>query len=261
LPNVVRYNNAFAYHGLGGLRPLQDLSTIMAGARLHGGILNPDPAVINMFFVGITPGFNLKDATWANGVGNIGANGIAVFIGANVSAEHAAHWVSHEIAHNLGLEHTASGARNLMATTRNTELLSDEQIAAIFQTQARSDPVAIIPSGGTGFPKPLMLQTPGDYDRNGIVETADYAIWRKWLGTSTHLAADGNLNGIVDQQDYHIWRANYGRGVGSLLLANQSLGPAAVPEPATTVYWAIAGWVLVGSRATRHSKKGESDKP
>ena len=93
LPNVVRYNDTFAYQGLGvGVRPITDLNLMIGNASAQGGILNPSPSVINMFFVNVVPGFDAKTSNWANGVGNIGLNGIAVFIGTSVSAEHAGHW-------------------------------------------------------------------------------------------------------------------------------------------------------------------------
>lgn len=198
LPNVVRYNSTFAYQGLGtGIRPPLDLNTFIANARIQGGILNKDPNVINMFFVDVVPGFDAKAENWVTGVGNIADNGIAVFVGANVSAELAGHWVAHEIGHNLGLDHTASGTANLMATSRNTERLDTAQVAAVFRTS---------------FPRPISGAIAGDYDRNGRVGTSDYAIWRKTLNSRTDLAADGNGNGIVDQADFTIWRMNYGRG-------------------------------------------------
>ena len=184
LPNVVRYNDTFAYQGLGvGVRPITDLNLMIGNASAQGGILNPSPSVINMFFVNVVPGFDAKASNWANGVGNIGLNGIAVFIGTSVSAEHAGHWLAHEIGHNLGLLHAPSGTTNLMTSSRNTELLSDSQISAVFSTQALEDGIALIPVGGTGFPRPLSSQTPGDYDRSGLVDASDYALWRNTLNS------------------------------------------------------------------------------
>jgi hypothetical protein len=142
----------------------------------------------------------------------------------------------------LGLAHTPTGVQNLMGSSRNSELLTSEQAAAVFQTQFRDDALAYIPAGGTGFPKPLA-NILGDYNHDGRVSTGDYAVWRNTLNSRTLLAADGNANGIVDSGDYAIWRRNFGlvasgtavgSGFGSLFLGG------AVPEPAT------AGILLFG---------------
>jgi hypothetical protein len=65
---------------------------------------------------------------------------------------------------------------------------------------------------------------PGDYNKNGVVDAADYVLWRKG-----DLAADGTGDTIVDQADYDFWRARFentsGAGAGS------GLSGAAVPEP------------------------------
>jgi mannan endo-1,4-beta-mannosidase len=84
----------------------------------------------------------------------------------------------------------------------------------------------------------------GDFDHNGVVDTADYAIWRDSVGqTGAHLAADANGNNQIDAGDYDVWRSHFGQTVGS----GSSLS-AAVPEPATVSLSAI---VLVGAAMRR----------
>jgi hypothetical protein len=67
----------------------------------------------------------------------------------------------------------------------------------------------------------------GDYNANGIVDAADYIVWRKTLGQNgIGLAADGSGNAVVDQADYTVWRGNFGAVLGS----GAGIG-ATVPEP------------------------------
>jgi hypothetical protein len=64
----------------------------------------------------------------------------------------------------------------------------------------------------------------GDFNHDGIVDDADYVVWRKGLGTN------------YTQADFNLWRANFGAtlGGGSSLTATLPLSPG-VPEPASIV--------------------------
>jgi hypothetical protein len=69
---------------------------------------------------------------------------------------------------------------------------------------------------------------PGDYDRNGVVDAADYTVWRDSLGQSgLNLPADGDGDGTIGPGDYDKWVANFGH------VATITGSGAAVPEPAT----------------------------
>ena len=54
---------------------------------------------------------------------------------------------------------------------------------------------------------------PGDYNRNGVVDAADYTKWRDTLGqkVTPYSGADGDGSGIVDSADYELWKTNFGR--------------------------------------------------
>jgi T5SS/PEP-CTERM-associated repeat protein len=80
----------------------------------------------------------------------------------------------------------------------------------------------------------------GDYNHNGFVDAADYAVWRDTLGQmGIGLAADGNHNGSVDAGDYEVWRGNFGKpAVGAGAAAGRS--SSVVPEPPSITLWLFA---------------------
>jgi probable HAF family extracellular repeat protein len=96
----------------------------------------------------------------------------------------------------------------------------------------RSNTVSVLLNDGNW---PAVGPTlPGDYNRSGAVDAADYVVWRKTLGSSVPnlTAADGNGNGVVDEGDHSVWRANFGEtlpidGAGNLV--------SAAPAPLTAL--------------------------
>jgi hypothetical protein len=119
-------------------------------------------------------------------------------------------------------------------------------------------------SEASGFAMPPTLSitfTPpggeliGDYNKNGVVDAADYALWRETLGQSGHgLAADGNDNDQIDDGDYAVWRAHFGNK--SALAATIVSAPrVAVPEPSSTTLWLLslsaAAFCLISNRPSR----------
>jgi hypothetical protein len=90
----------------------------------------------------------------------------------------------------------------------------------------------------------------GDFNRDGMVDAADYTVWRDSVGQIGNTAADANEDNVVDVADYAFWKANFGQsesvGAGAL---------AAVPEPATLVLLlAVSGPALLRRQRRRVSR-------
>jgi T5SS/PEP-CTERM-associated repeat protein len=97
----------------------------------------------------------------------------------------------------------------------------------------------------------LAVGLPGDYNQNGVVDAADYVVWRDNEGTTNSLPNDP-LGGTIGQAHYDQWRAHFGNtaGVGAasraaLIQSPPRLGESttAVPEPTS---WVLLTWVAVG---------------
>lgn len=72
----------------------------------------------------------------------------------------------------------------------------------------------------------------GDFNSNGVVDAADFPVWRKNVGTNNPLP-NNLIGGTIDIAQYNEWRANFGNpapGAGSSTGAMTSVD---VPEPAT----------------------------
>lgn len=52
----------------------------------------------------------------------------------------------------------------------------------------------------------LVPSIAGDYDRSGVVDQADYLLWRQQYGATGSPLADGNRDGAVNAADYSVWR-------------------------------------------------------
>jgi autotransporter-associated beta strand protein len=76
---------------------------------------------------------------------------------------------------------------------------------------------------------PAPTGTPGDFNDDGMVDAADYVLWRKLEGTASTLNGNGDETGgsanNVDAADYALWQQTFGNAAGG------AGGAEGVPEP------------------------------
>jgi hypothetical protein len=110
-----------------------------------------------------------------------------------------------------------------------------------FDFHAGSQTLAVLDFSNRNIHIFAVGQTPppensGDYNGNGVVDAADYVIWRKTAGQEVEpgTGADGSGNGTVGPEDYDHWAARFGNIVGG------AAANAAVPEPASLLSLGLA---------------------
>jgi hypothetical protein len=88
----------------------------------------------------------------------------------------------------------------------------------------------------------------GDYNLNGIVDAADYTIWRDRFGSSVYpgFGADGNNTGVVDPFDRLVWRANFG-------VRSPGTSVASISEPTAVSLLTVALGVVAVQRQRRRT--------
>jgi hypothetical protein len=123
----------------------------------------------------------------------------------------------------------------------------DAQPGDLFVVAARGNGYAAV--NGISFD---VLKDPGDYNADGIVNAADYTVWRNMLGTDVKAGerADGNNSSQIDVGDYDVWKSNFGHvttgsGAGS--------GGSSVPEPASLGLILAAALISSGARSGRRA--------
>jgi hypothetical protein len=85
----------------------------------------------------------------------------------------------------------------------------------------------------------------GDYNEDGVVDAADYTVWRDVLAAGGTYLPNDETPGTVDESDYTVWKANFGMTGGS----GSGHGSQAVPEP-TALVLALLGMLAFARRRT-----------
>ena len=179
------YESAFAYDNNGQdpntVRSRDDLSTILS---LSDAPTTSSTTDIEMFFVEIVPGFQQLSENSTNGLARLDRPGTAVQIGDNLPGFQAGRDVvagvmAHEIGHNLGLDHTASGIANLMSPSGTSDQISQAQIDAIFTNDPGTDGFdLLIPLSYSEWATAnnVSLGSEGDDDFDQLANLTEFAL-------------------------------------------------------------------------------------
>lgn len=98
----------------------------------------------------------------------------------------------------------------------------------------------------------IMPETPllpGDYNANGKVDAADYAVWRD-KSPGTGFLANDTTPGTINDADYDVWKANFGDALNFGAAA-----VSAVPEPQSVTLLLLAFSVVAPRRFRSTSKR------
>jgi len=141
---------------------------------------------------------------------------------------------------NLGFDVTPEGQRQFLEAVVNTvQNVPNDMGMGVFWWYAEARPTSglNVYEGGryglfdqNGSLQPAasvfeqFLPAPGDFNRDGFVDTADYTVWRNGFDT-----------GEFDEDDYADWKANFGTTPGGGGSSVQSI----VPEPTGVALVAI----------------------
>lgn len=85
-----------------------------------------------------------------------------------------------------------------------------------------------------------LVRFGGDYNRNGVVDAADFTVWRDTNGQTVTpgSGADGNGDGTIDASDYLVWINNFGLSLDAAVVAATSAS-AYVPRQAAPAAAAV----------------------
>ncbi|QDT68983.1 Alpha-amylase precursor [Planctomycetes bacterium MalM25] len=90
----------------------------------------------------------------------------------------------------------------------------------------------------------LARTSPGDFNLDGVVDAADYTIWRDSGGSG--LVGDADFDGDADADDLALWSSAYGSVREELSIGPQS--SVAVPEPTALGLLSLAALVVCRAR-------------
>jgi autotransporter-associated beta strand protein len=223
-------NNASSATGTGAV-------TIASGATLGGtgkvigavtnnGVIAPGVSGVGTLSVGggVTDG---ASSSWSIELSGATADKLAVPGNVDLTA-----------ADSLNVTGTGTGSSWIIGTYTGT-------LTGTFDTVTPGYSVSY--TGGNITLSTAVAALPGDYNQNGVVDSADYVLWRNNVGQPAGTLPNDTAGGTIGDAQYSLWRSNFGNHSG----AGSGLGAgSAVPEP-TTIGMLLLGLLGFLPRRTR----------
>jgi hypothetical protein len=166
------------------------------------------------------------------------------FEGGNAKLQHGGNPVP------LAADH-AHWANNTMSVIYGSSTSQEAAMDPDLQNGTRKrltalDAAALMDIGWEVIAPPPPPAINGDYNNNGIVDAADYVVWRDRLGQSVTMPNDATP-GTVTAADYAVWRNNFGRTPAG----SSAAALAVVPEAASVISMAAGVIAAVFARRER----------
>ena len=98
----------------------------------------------------------------------------------------------------------------------------------------------------------------GDYNDNGVIDAADYTVWRDALEAGSASLTNDPTPGAVDESDFTYWHAHFGESLGG---GSGAAAGHAVPEPTTLCGALIAMFTIMVATARGRPPSGEPRLP
>lgn len=139
------------------------------------------------------------------------------------------------------LVHTESSSANMLA---DLNLAVQRNAGGIYVTDdVLNNPWDRVPTYWNALVDAVAVIN-ADYNGNGIVDAADYVLWRDSAGQSGNgLSTDGNGDGTVNEADHEYWRKHFGKSASGAGVGQAAL-TSAVPEPISQTLLGLAALLL-----------------
>lgn len=89
-----------------------------------------------------------------------------------------------------------------------------------------------------------QLGPPGDYNADGVVDAADYTVWRDNLGAAAGTLPNDVDGGEIGAAQYATWRDNYGAAAP----LSEALPAATTPEPGAALLLSLGCMAILSAR-------------